>query len=88
MIRFIVKQVDRDQGHVSSRLLTLEMDCPKLERLLSGGGSGGGPNGDDWQYYELVGAEVRREGTVECLGCGRLIDHKAGTCRFCGRKEF
>lgn len=29
-----------------------------------------------------------RAQTVDCLGCGKAINYRLGTCPHCGRKEF
>ena len=59
MVRFIIRRVTRDMGHVSNQLSTRDIECQELEAILRQGGRGGGPDGDDFEYCELVGAEVR-----------------------------
>lgn len=58
MIRFICRVVNRDQGHVKTDLVTVEAEVPALEKMLLRGGYGSGPDGDDFEYGELIGAEV------------------------------
>jgi hypothetical protein len=60
-ITLILRRVTRDCGHVHSAMETLEVDCPELERALNSGGRGGGPDGDDFEYTELVGAATERK---------------------------
>lgn len=58
MTRIILRVVTRDQGHVFSSLETLDIDCPTLEAALRRNGFGGGPNGDDFMYTEILGAHL------------------------------
>jgi hypothetical protein len=59
MIRFILKHENRYGGYVSDDLETLDVDCPELEKVLTRGGYGGGPDGGDFDRTRLIGAEVR-----------------------------
>jgi hypothetical protein len=61
MLRFILKRYNRDNGHVSQILLTVDADVPELQREIQRGGYGSGPNGDDFQYAEVVGVEVLKD---------------------------
>lgn len=58
MLRFIVSRVSRDQGHVSTRMVTVDADVPELEKEINCGGWGGGMNGDDFLYGEVTGVQV------------------------------
>jgi hypothetical protein len=60
-IRLIIKNTNRDQGHVRVELETYVIDHAGLESILRRGGFGGGPNGDDFLYSEVIGAEVVKE---------------------------
>lgn len=57
MIRFILETTTRDQGHVYVSLSTVDAECPELEGQLRRGGYGSGPNGDDFEYWKVIGAE-------------------------------
>jgi hypothetical protein len=66
MLRFILKTVTRDQGDVRTETSTVDVSsCPELERELMHGGYGGGPNGDDFSYTQVLGVEVRAESKKE-----------------------
>jgi hypothetical protein len=57
-MRFLIETTTRDMGHVSSRLSTLETDCPALEAILQDS-YGGGPDNDDFVYVKLLGVESK-----------------------------
>jgi hypothetical protein len=61
MLRFVLTRYNRDQGHVSRTVLTVDAEVPILEREITRGGYGSGPNGDDFQYAEVVSVEVIRK---------------------------
>ena len=56
MIRFVIrrKMLDRNSGLASEGLETVDCECPELERVLMGGGTGQ----EQYDYRELAGAEV------------------------------
>lgn len=56
MIRFVIrrKMLDRGSSLASEGLETVDAECPELERVLLGGGTGM----DSYDYREIVGAEV------------------------------
>lgn len=56
MVRIIVERITRDQGTVFSGHETVDVESPELETLLNGG-FGGGPNGDDFTYVRVIGAQ-------------------------------
>jgi hypothetical protein len=58
MLRFVLTRYNRDQGHVSRMTLTVDADVPQLEKEITRGGYGSGPNGDDFEYAEVTGVEV------------------------------
>jgi hypothetical protein len=58
LLRFVIRTVNRDTGHVSKFIGTLDAACPELEATLKRGGRGGGPDGDDFEYREVIGVEV------------------------------
>lgn len=57
MVRIIVERITRDQGTVFYGHETVDVESPELEKLLNGG-YGGGPNGDDFTYVKVIGAEI------------------------------
>lgn len=56
MIRFIIKRKlnDRMSGLQSEGLETFDAECPELERVLLGGGTGQ----EQYDYRELLGVEI------------------------------
>lgn len=56
MLRFVIrrKMLDRGSSLASEGLETVDAECPELERVLRGGGTGM----DSYDYREIVGAEV------------------------------
>lgn len=56
MLRFVIrrKMLDRGSGLASEGLETVDAECPELERVLLGGGTGM----DCYDYRELAGVEV------------------------------
>lgn len=62
MLRFVLKKKTYDGiEHRGEYLKTLDADVPELERMLTSGGYGGGPNGDSFEETMLVGVEVLAE---------------------------
>lgn len=58
-VRFIFERTVRDQGDVRKTYVTVDAECDAVEKVLTRGGWGGGPNGDDFDITKLVGAEVQ-----------------------------
>jgi hypothetical protein len=56
MLRFVIrrKMLDRGSSLASEGLETVDAECPELERVLLGGGTGM----DSYDHREIVGAEV------------------------------
>ena len=56
MLRIIIqrKMLDRYSGLATDELETLDIDCPELERVLTGGGFSEG----HYDYRKAIGVEV------------------------------
>ncbi len=62
MLRFIITRETYDgiECH-DSALETLDCEAPELEKVLTRGGYGGGPNGDSFDHSKLIGVEVLKK---------------------------
>lgn len=61
MLRFILKRQQYPGTCLNAlwtEYLTVDAECPELEKALRSGGQGGGPDGDAFDRTELVNVEI------------------------------
>lgn len=61
MLRFIIARQTFDGMEFHGNTMeTLDCDAPELEKVLTRGGYGGGPNCDSFDSSHVIGVEVLR----------------------------